>query len=150
MESPFHRLQELRRNRDLAELYPHHQDLHERAERTTLVLLVARGPGAVRRTARADRTVQAARVAHVAPVAREVREVQEAHRSVPMVQEVVQEVVQGDQEADLSSKDAAANKSAVDVSKKSCSHKSWQHIRQLTPQYLRVRSLLSEVQQRKK
>ena len=147
MESPFHRLQELRRNRVLAELYPHHQDPHERAERTTLVLLVARGPGAVRRTARADRTVQAARVAHVAPV---VREVQEAHRSVPMVQEVVQEVVQGDREADLSSKDAAANKSAVDVSKKSCSHKSWQHIRQSTPQYLRVRSLLSEVQQRKK
>ncbi len=151
MESPFHHLRALRRNQVRAELYRHHQDPHERVERTTLALQAARGLGVVRRVARADRIVQAARVAHVAQVVREARAAREAaHRSVPTVLEVVLEVVQGDPEVDLNNKDAAANKNVVDVSRKSCSHKSWQRIRQSTPQYLRVKLLLSEVQQRRK
>lgn len=114
------------------------------------MLRAARGLAVVRRVARADRIVQLARVAHVAQVAREVQEVREvAHRLVPTVLEVALEVVQADPEADLS-KDAAANKNVVDVSRKSCSHKSWQRIRQSTPQYLRVKLLLSEAQQHRK
>jgi len=87
-------------------------------------------------------------VAHVAQVAREVREA--AHRLVPTVLEVALEVAQEDPEVDLSNKDADANKNVVDVSRKSCSHKSWQRIRQSTPQYPRVKLLLSEAQQRRK
>ena len=100
----------------------------------------------VRPVASADLIVPAAREAHDAPM---VRVDQEAHRLVPMVQEVAQEVAQEDPEVDHN-RDVAVNKSVVDVSRKNCSHKSWQRIHRLTPRYPKVRSSLSEVQPRRK
>ena len=111
-----------------------------------LALLAAHGLEVVRPAASVDLIAPVAREAHGAPMA---REDQEALRPVPTVQEDAQEVVREDPEVDRS-RDAAVNKSVVDVSRKSCSHKSWQRIRQSTPQCLRVKLLLSEVQQRRK
>ena len=111
-----------------------------------LALLAAQGLDVVRPAASVDLIAPVAREAHGAPMA---REDQEALRPVPTVQEDVQEVVREDPEVDRS-RDAAVNKSVVDVSRKSCSHKSWQRIRRLTPRYPKVRLSLSEVQRRRK
>ena len=149
VESAFRRRRALRRNQVQAELYRHRQALHEPVAPTTLALLAAHAPGVVQRVARVDRIALAAREAHVALVAQVAQVAQVAHRPAPTVQEAVPEAVPEDLEVDLS-RDAAANKSVVDVSRKNCSHKSWQRIRQSTPRYPRVRLLLSEVQRRRK
>ena len=111
-----------------------------------LVLLAAHGLEVVRPAASVDLIAPVAREAHGAPMA---REDQEVPRPGPTVQEDVQEVVREDPEVDRS-RDAAVNKSVVDVSRKSCSHKSWQPIRRLTHRYPKVRLSLSEVQRHRK
>ena len=111
-----------------------------------LALLAAHGLEVVRPAASADLIAPVAREAHGAPMA---RADQEVPRPVPTVQEDVQEVVREDPEVDRS-RDAAVNKSVVDVSRKSCNHKSWQPIRRLTPRYPKVRLSLSEVQRHRK
>ena len=146
VESVFHHLRALRRNRARAELYRRRPGLHERVAPTMWALLAARGLEVVPPVASVDLIVPAAREAHGVPMA---RVDQEVHRPVPTVQEVVQEVVQEDPEVDRS-RDVAVNKSVGDVSRKSYSHKSWQRIRRLTPRYPKVRLSLSEVQRRRK